>query len=184
MKFNNNTPRFNALVLGGLLMFSLPSLAASGDATQPIHINSTNQSLDMAGNVATFTGKVVITRGSIKIEADRVVVNRLNGDSKKMTVDAYGSPATFYQMQDNGKPVKGNASKLHYDLSQDTVELTGNAHIQQLDSNINGERITYSVKAQKMQASSSGQAKRVTTVLVPTQLQDNKAPNHKQSKSE
>jgi len=80
-------------------------------------------------------------------------------------------------MQDSGKPVQGHASKLHYELANDFVELTGNAFIEQQDSNIKGDRITYLVKEQKMQAYSQGQNKRVTTVLVPSQLQDKGSSN-------
>ena len=41
---------------------------------------------------------------------------------------------------------------MHYELAKDFVELTGNAYIEQLDSNVKGDRITYLVKEQKMQA--------------------------------
>ena len=98
-------------------------------------------------------------------------------------IDGYGNPATFYQMQDNGKPVKGRASKMHYELQNDFVVLTGNAYLEQLDSNIKGDKITYLVKEQKMQAFSD-KGKRVTTVLVPSQIQDkskSQAPAEKKS---
>ncbi|HBK2386335.1 TPA: lipopolysaccharide ABC transporter substrate-binding protein LptA, partial [Escherichia coli] len=71
----------------------------------------------------------------------------------------------------NGKPVEGHASQMHYELAKDFVVLTGNAYLQQVDSNIKGDKITYLVKEQKMQAFSD-KGKRVTTVLVPSQLQD------------
>lgn len=171
MKSKLKVSHLSVLVLGGLLSFSSPAFAVTGDSAKPVHINSENQSLDMQGNVATFIGQVVITQGTIKITADKVVVTRPNGDSKKTIVDATGTPATFYQMQDNGRPVQGHAGKLHYDLAKDFVELTGNAHIKQMDSNITGDRITYLVTQQKLQAYSKGQKQRVTTVLVPSQLQ-------------
>ncbi|MVZ10317.1 lipopolysaccharide ABC transporter substrate-binding protein LptA, partial [Enterobacteriaceae bacterium 8376wG6] len=47
----------------------------------------------------------------------------------------------------------------------------GNAYLEQLDSNVKGDRITYLVQQQQMQAFSD-KGKRVTTVLVPSQLQD------------
>lgn len=177
MKFKMNKNSVNALLLGSLLIGSLPALAVTGDSEKPVNIDSVNQALDLQGNVATFTGNVIVTQGTIKITADKVVVTRPGGDSNKTIVDAYGNPATFYQMQDNGKPVKGHAAKLHYELANDFVELTGNAFIEQQDSNIKGDRITYLVKEQKMQAYSQGQNKRVTTVLVPSQLQDKGSSN-------
>ncbi|UJD96238.1 lipopolysaccharide ABC transporter substrate-binding protein LptA [Lelliottia amnigena] len=171
MKFKINKLSLNFVIASALLAASLPALAVTGDTEQPIHIESDTQSLDMQGNVVTFTGNVVMTQGTIKINADKVVVTRPGGEQGKEIIDGYGNPATFYQMQDNGKPVKGHASHMHYELAKDLVILTGNAYLEQLDSNITGDKITYLVKEQKMQASSE-KGRRVTTVLVPSQLQD------------
>ncbi len=171
MKFRINKHSLNFVMAGTLFAASLPALAVTGDTDKPIHIDSDQQSLDMDSNVATFTGNVVVTQGTIKINADKVVVTRPGGEQGKEVVEGFGNPATFYQMQDNGKPVKGRASKMRYELQKDYVELTGNAWLEQLDSNIKGDKITYLVKEQKMQAFSE-KGKRVTTVLVPSQLQD------------
>lgn len=171
MKFRINKLSLKLALAGSLLAASLPAMALTGDTDQPIHIESDQQSLDMQGNIVTFTGNVVVTQGTIKINADKVVVTRPADQKGKEVIDGYGNPATFYQMQDNGKPVKGHASKMHYELQNDFVVLTGNAYLEQLDSNIKGDKITYLVKEQKMQAFSD-KGKRVTTVLVPSQIQD------------
>lgn len=183
MKSRTNKLSLKLALVASLLAASLPAMALTGDTNQPIHIESDQQSLDMQGNVVTFTGNVVVTQGSIKINADKVVVTRPANQQGKEVIDGYGNPATFYQMQDNGKPVKGRASKMHYELANDFVVLTGNAYLEQLDSNIKGDKITYLVKEQKMQAFSD-KGKRVTTVLVPSQLQDkskDQAPAQKMS---
>ncbi|EPK7359133.1 lipopolysaccharide ABC transporter substrate-binding protein LptA [Kluyvera intermedia] len=183
MKFRTNKLSLKLALAGSLLAASLPAMALTGDTDQPIHIESDQQSLDMQGNIVTFTGNVVVTQGTIKINADKVVVTRPADQKGKEVIDGYGNPATFYQMQDNGKPVKGHASKMHYELQNDFVVLTGNAYLEQLDSNIKGDKITYLVKEQKMQAFSD-KGKRVTTVLVPSQIQDKskgQAPAQKKS---
>lgn len=171
MKFKINKHSLNVVMAGTLFAASLAAHAVTGDTDKPIHIDSDQQSLDMDSNVATFTGNVIVTQGTIKINADKVVVTRPGGEQGKEVVEGFGNPATFYQMQDNGKPVKGHASKMRYELQNDYVVLTGNAWLEQLDSNIKGDKITYLVKEQKMQAFSE-KGKRVTTVLVPSQLQD------------
>ncbi|NDJ56188.1 lipopolysaccharide ABC transporter substrate-binding protein LptA [Enterobacteriaceae bacterium 4M9] len=171
MKFRINKHSLNFVMAGTLFAASLPALAVTGDTDKPIHIDSDQQSLDMDSNVATFTGNVVVTQGTIKINADKVVVTRPGGEQGKEVVEGFGKPATFYQMQDNGKPVKGHANKMRYELQNDYVVLTGDAWLEQLDSNIKGDKITYLVKEQKMQAFSE-KGKRVTTVLVPSQLQN------------
>jgi len=181
MKSKTNKLSLNLVLASSLLAASIPAFAVTGDTEQPIHIESDQQSLDMQGNVVTFTGNVIVTQGTIKINADKVVVTRPGGEDGKEVIDGYGNPATFYQMQDNGKPVKGRASQMHYELAKDFVVLTGKAYLEQLDSNITGDKITYLVKEQKMQAFSE-KGKRVTTVLVPSQLQDKnktKAPAEK-----
>lgn len=143
MKFKTNKLSLNLVLASSLLAASIPAFAVTGDTDQPIHIESDQQSLDMQGNVVTFTGNVIVTRGTIKINADKVVVTRPGGEQGKEVIDGYGKPATFYQMQDNGKPVEGHASQMHYELAKDFVVLTGNAYLQQVDSNIKGDKITY-----------------------------------------
>lgn len=74
MKFKTNKLSLNLMLAGSLLAASIPAFAVTGDTEQPIHIDSDQQSLDMQGNVVTFTGNVVMTQGTIKINADKVVV--------------------------------------------------------------------------------------------------------------
>ncbi|MBU4684836.1 lipopolysaccharide ABC transporter substrate-binding protein LptA [Cedecea davisae] len=182
MKSRINKLSLKLALLGTLFAAPLSAWALTGDTEQPIHIESDQQSLDMQGNIVTFTGNVVVTQGSIKINADKVVVTRPGGEQGKEVIDGYGNPATFYQMQDSGKPVKGHASTMHYELANDFVVLTGKAYLEQLDSNITGDKITYLVKEQKMQAFSD-KGKRVTTVLVPSQLQNKNGQQPAQKKS-
>lgn len=171
MKFKTNNKILSLIIAGSLIAASAPVLALTGDTEQPIHIDSAQQSLDMQGNTVTFTGDVVVTQGTIKINADKVVVIRPNGAQGKEVVEGYGNPVTFYQMQDNGKPVSGHGQKLRYELDKDFVILTGDAFLKQVDSSIKGDKITYLVKQQQMEAFSD-KGKRVTTVLIPSQLQD------------
>ena len=76
MKFKTNKLSLKVIIASAMLAASLPALAVTGDTEQPIHIESDTQSLDMQGNVVTFTGNVVMTQGTIKINADKVVVTR------------------------------------------------------------------------------------------------------------
>lgn len=161
----------NLLLASALMLASAQALALTSDNEQPIQIDSAQQAVDMATNTVTLTGQVVVKRGSIDIRADKVVITRPQGDNGKEVVEGYGNPVTFYQLQDDGKPVKGHSQKVRYETANDLVILTGNAYLEQLDSNVKGDRITYLVKKQQMEAFSD-KGKRVTTVLVPAQLQD------------
>ena len=61
---------------------------------------------------------------------------------------------------------------MHYELAKDFVVLTGNAYLQQVDSNIKGDGRSLPVKRAENAGLSATKGKRVTTVLVPSQLQD------------
>ncbi len=170
MKLTNN----KFFLFTTLMAISLSTFALKDDTNQPINIVSDNQSLDMEHSVVTFTDNVVITQGSILIKANKVVITRPSENSgKKETVEAFGNPVTFHQLLDDGKPVDGKANKVHYDLGTEFLTLTENAELKQLDSKINGQLITYDVKSQQLKASGNSKS-RVTTVLIPTQLQQTK----------
>ncbi|CNH69397.1 lipopolysaccharide ABC transporter substrate-binding protein LptA [Yersinia pekkanenii] len=169
MKFKNKIRHL--LLASSLLAASLPAFALTGDTEKPVKVKSDKQDIKMLENTSTFSGNVVIKQGTIEIKADKVVITRPDGDQSKMFIEGFGNPITFYQMQDNGKPVKGHSQKLRYEVTNEFITLTGDAYLEQLDSNIKGDRITYLVKKQQMEAFSD-KGNRVTTVLLPSQLQD------------
>ncbi|WAT00299.1 lipopolysaccharide ABC transporter substrate-binding protein LptA [Rouxiella chamberiensis] len=170
MKFKTKNNLRNLLITSALLAVSLPALALKDDTTKPMTITSDNQAVDINTNTVTLTGNVILKQGSILVHADRATIVRPNGESGKEVVEGFGNPVTFQQMQDNGKPLKGHAAKVRYEVEKDLVTLTGDAYLEQLDSNVKGDRITYLVQQQQMQAYSD-KGSRVTTVLVPSQLQ-------------
>lgn len=164
----------NKLLFLALMTASFSAAALKDDTNQPINIESDNQSLDMENSVVTFSDNVVITQGSILIKANKVVIKRPPEDSgKKETVEAYGTPVTFHQLLDDGKPVDGKANYAHYDLGKEFLTLKGNAELKQLDSKINGDEITYDVKKQQLKAYGSSKS-RVKTILIPSQLNESK----------
>ncbi|MCK3655876.1 lipopolysaccharide transport periplasmic protein LptA [Pasteurellaceae bacterium Macca] len=158
-------------IFATLFSMSLSAYALKGDTDQPINIDSGSQSLDLENNIVVFSDNVMITQGSIKINAAKVTITRQEG--KKETVDASGSPVTFQQTLDNGKPVNGKGNSVHYDLGAEFLTLLGNAELKQQDSFIKAQKITYDVKKQQLKATSGGKT-RVKTILIPNQLQDSK----------
>ena len=85
-----------------------------------------------------------MTQGTIKINADKVVVTRPGGEQGKEIIDRLRHPATFYpdagQRQAGERPRAKNCTM---NCRMNFVVLTGNAHLEQIDSNIQGDKITY-----------------------------------------
>ncbi len=158
------------IIIYGLLL-SIPNVyALESDSTKPIDIESTSQDFDMLKNTITFDGNVIITQGSIKINADKVVV--LRQERKKEIINAYGHPMKFRQVLEGGNPIEGQANKANYNLDSEFLTLTGNAKLKQLDSYVEANKITYDVKKQQLKATKQGKNSRVKTILIPTQLQN------------
>ncbi|MGF1870642.1 MULTISPECIES: lipopolysaccharide transport periplasmic protein LptA [Photobacterium] len=155
------------------LCLSTPSWALSNDTEQPIYIDSDNQELDIQKNIVTFTGNVILRQGSIDIRADKVVITRPNGQDGQETIDAYGKPATFHQIMDDGKPIDGASLKMRYETAIDFLKMTDEAILIQEGSEIQGKVITYKIDEQRLVAE-SGKKKRVTTILQPKNLNNNK----------
>lgn len=169
---NNKLFVLKVMLLGSIFSFSNPAWALKDDTRQPIDVLSEKQALDLENSRAIFTQNVLITQGSIKFNADKVVAHRPKNASD--TLDAYGAPVYFQQTLDDGKVVKGEADKIHYDLSSEFVTLNGHAKLYQQDSQIEGREITYDVKNQQLKANGSSQ-KRVRTILIPAQLDEKSA---------
>jgi lipopolysaccharide export system protein LptA len=178
-KIQNKIPGF-LLITSTYFIINLSAFALSSDTRQPVQINAVRQALDMNANTVTFTDNVVIKQGTIEIQADKVIVIRSFEDPQHVVIDGTGNPVTFVQKQDNGKLVKGHAQTLRYEVKNEFIVLTGNAYLEQADSSIKGDRITYQVQQQKMEAFSD-KGKYVTTIILPAQLQDNNK-EHKNDK--
>ena len=170
MKLNHN----HFLLTFVLMLSASPLFALKNDSQQPINVVSNKQTLDLEHNLVTFSDNVVITQGSMKINANKVIIIRSKKKSTNSNTDlieAFGNPVTFQQKLDNGKFVYGKADKVNYNVAKEFLELSGNAVLQQQDSKISGSLITYDVKNQQLKAGSNGT--RVKTVLLPNQLQQN-----------
>lgn len=167
-------PTIAKLTILSLLVAPLSALALKSDANKPLNIESNSQALDLNTNTVTFSGNVVVTQGTLKLNASRVIIKRL-GDSKsrKELITAYGSPVTFQQEMDNGKLLKGKANRASYNTVAENLTLTGDAELTQESSSIKGQKIIYNVAKQSMSATGDSKS-RIQTVLYPEQLRQSK----------
>ncbi len=144
--------------------------AKQSDFSEPVYVDAVTQTAELQDNRLTFTKDVIITQGTIKIHADKVVVVR-GAEKGSEVMTAYGKPATFFQILDNGKPVNAHGNTIRYELKQRLVTITGNGQLKQEDSQVNGEVIRYDIVKQKMMAESGDTGSRVKTVFLPDQVE-------------
>ncbi|EJN3802476.1 lipopolysaccharide transport periplasmic protein LptA [Vibrio alginolyticus] len=159
------------LSLLALVLAAPQALALKSDTQQPVYINSDTQQVDMKSNQVVFEGDVSLRQGSINIDADRIVVTRDPKTEAIKQIQAFGKPAKFSQLMDDGKTLSGQATELDYRISTDELTMKGQAQLAQDNNTIKGSSIRYQIGKQKLVADSSKE-ERVTTILQPNQIEN------------
>jgi lipopolysaccharide export system protein LptA len=157
------------------------SYAVESDYSKPVIVESDKQIAELNKDRVTFLDNVVIKQGTIKITAHKVEVFR-GKDGKIRDMRAIGTPAKYSQMMENNRPVEASANFIIYNPSTQTITLEKNAEIKQENSSLKGEKITYNITTEKMEALGGKTNKRVTTVFIPAELQ-NQVNDTKKNKS-
>ncbi|MEB8284882.1 lipopolysaccharide transport periplasmic protein LptA [Aeromonas veronii] len=166
------------LALAALLLCGAVT-AKESDFAEKVYVDAVKQVAEMQDNRITFEEDVTINQGTIKIKADKVVVTR-SGEKGAEVMTAYGKPATFFQILDNGKPVNAHGNTIRYELKNRLVTITGNGQLKQEDSQVNGDLIRYDIVKQKMIAESKSPNQRVKTVFLPDQVENFDKPTDQQ----
>lgn len=160
-----------ALLAGALLLvLSAPAaLALSTDKDQPIDIAADSVDIDEGRGTSTYTGNVEVNQGTIRLNADKVVVEHKPGQPR--IVNATGKPARFRQLPDNSKVyVTGTAQQLRYRLDSEELVLTGDAQLTQGKDKFHSDRIVYDRSRAVVKAGAAAQGKeRVRVTIQPGQ---------------
>ena len=158
---------FPVLLMGINLAFSPMVIGLEGDTAQPVSIESNSGFYDDKKGVSIYTGKVVIIQGSMRIDADKVVVYMKNREIQKLV--ATGTPAKFQQTPEEGKEdVHGNALTAEYYPETKLLIMIEKAVVWQGKNSTASERIEYDRIAEVVKAGDSGsENKRVHVILQP-----------------
>lgn len=167
-----------------LLASLLPPLATAdlSDREKPINLEADRMEVDDAKKVATLTGNVVVTQGTLVIRSDRMVITQdTDGFNKGI---AYGNPATFRQKREGfDEYVDGQAQRMEYDGRNEKLELFDKAVVKKGSEEVRGNYISYNSRTEFYQAFGGGKdasgkeiAGRVRAVIVPKKKADEGKP--------
>ncbi len=148
-----------------LALTTATSWALSADRSQPITVDSDSAESNEAQGVTTYSGNVVMQQGSMRINADKIIIH--NDKNKVTRIVALGSPATYQQKpSDKEGLVVAKALRLEYNIVQSTLHLIDNASLQQEGTSLSGKQIDYDVKKSVVKAGGdSSQNQRVKMVI-------------------
>lgn len=146
-----------ALALG-----AAPGLAERADRYKPTNVEADRMNYDDLKQVNVFTGAVVLTKGTITIRGDRMVLRQDPEGYQYGTTT--GRLASFRQKRDGvDEWIEGYAEEIHYDGKDETVRLTGRAKVRRLEGTrpadeIEGAVIVYDSRTEQFAVDGSGQA--------------------------
>jgi lipopolysaccharide export system protein LptA len=114
------------------------------------------------GNAVTKTGElvghVIITQGTMAIQADRVTFKQ-NADNS-LSATAYGNPVRFREKRDGADDYyEGYAQRIVYDGEKRFIELFDNALLKKSGDEIRSNYITYNAATEKFTAEGRPDAK-------------------------
>lgn len=141
-----------------LLALSATPVVAAGT---PVKVTADTFVIDQATNKATFTGAVVITRGSMTMWSDKAVVNY--GDGGESDIDELDATGNV-RIKTSGQEATGNRAVFTPDNSM--VRLTGNVKVVNSSGTVSGPEliINLSSNTSTFKGSEGG---RVTGVFTP-----------------
>ncbi|MGZ3240804.1 MAG: lipopolysaccharide transport periplasmic protein LptA [Burkholderiaceae bacterium] len=129
--------RFSLILLFALQIMAFGSAhAEKADSEKPTNVEADKMAYDDVKQVNTFSGRVVLTRGSLSMNAGKVVVTKDPAGYQFATLYAEpGSVASFRQKRDGPGDlwIEGQAERIEYDGKTEMVKLFSNAKIKRLD---------------------------------------------------
>lgn len=157
----------NKIAALSLLLFSGAVWALESDSEQPIYIDSNTAVYDEKTEISTYTGNVIATQGSIKIDADQLVVYLKGGNIVKLI--ATGKPSRFKQLPAVGKDeMFGEGLINEFYPDKNLLIFMKNASVWQGDAKQSSEYIEYDTKNSLLKAGEpASDGKRVHSVIKP-----------------
>jgi lipopolysaccharide export system protein LptA len=122
------------LALLGLGAFN--AQAEKADSGKQAVINYDSLYVDEVTQTTVLTGQVVVTKGTLVLEADKAVIKESpEGDMYVTLTAAPGKLANFRQKRDGGPNlwVEGQAQRIEYDERANVMKLFSDARIRQLE---------------------------------------------------
>ena len=119
------------LVSALALLAGAAALAEKADRNKPLNVEADSGRYDDLKQIGTFSGNVVVTKGTLTLRAARIEVRQApDGYHYGLATALPGELATFSQKRDGvDETIQGEAERIEYDGKNDTVKLVNRAVI-------------------------------------------------------
>jgi len=141
--------------------------ALRSDRNQPIDIRADRVEVDQRKQTSHYLGHVRLQQGSLKIDADDVMVYMQNGKLHKIVIS--GNPARFQQQPEGSKTVvTSQAQNMEYYAGEQRLLLKHNAEVNQGGNQFHGDFIEYDTRTSTVKANTDENSQsRVHAIIQP-----------------
>lgn len=154
------------------LCFHLEAFAEAADRDKPIELEADTVTVNDAKKTSTYSGKVILTQGTLVIHADKLVVREDKEGFQHST--STGNPTTFKQKREGkNEYMEGSAQRIEYDGRMDKVQLYTRAWVKRGEDIVHGDYISYDANAEYaeviggVKSESGGSSGRVKAIIQP-----------------
>jgi lipopolysaccharide export system protein LptA len=142
--------------------------------TGPVTLTSDKAEL-VQGNAAVYTGNVVLTSDTLKLEGDRIELKQYPGGQYEAKIT--GGPARMNHAGNgvDNPAVAARARTLNYDSRSGVLDLLSEAYVLRGSDEITGDTIKYDVNQRRIQAS-GGDGGQVKIIIQPSSTDTPSAP--------
>jgi len=155
----SNPSRIGPALLACIALCCAPAAhAEKADREKNIEFQGDSGGGNAESKTGELVGHVVITQGTMVIQADRVTFKQ-NADNS-LSATAYGNPVRFREKRDGADDYyEGYAQRIVYDGEKRFIELFDNALLKKSGDEIRSNYITYSAATEKFTAEGRPDAK-------------------------
>ena len=149
-----------------LLLLPLSSHSMDSDRDQPIHVEADQLELREKEGISIYEGNVKLVQGSLEIESDRLVVH-FNANNELTLMEMTGKLATFRQLDNDQRPLYGEAEQIDYSESEGLLIMRRSAYLDRAGDDIRSELIRYNTVTRGIEAGGEQSSDRVKMVIKP-----------------
>jgi lipopolysaccharide export system protein LptA len=126
-----------------------PALAEKADRNKPTQLEADKITVDDANKVHILEGRVVLTKGTMQLKTDRLVITQdADGFQKSVATGGANGLAYFKQRRDTGEYVEGEAERIEHEERIDRTDLYKRAWLKNAQDEVRGQFIRYDARTE------------------------------------
>ncbi len=101
----------------------------------------------------------------MRVDADEGIVRQADG--RITEIELSGNPTTWLDRLDDGTLVQGQAQRIHFDVAENVVTLSGSARLEHERGEYTGDELTYDLDTESLAGRATSEGNRVRVILEP-----------------